>query len=148
MRRLRYGRKSAKILAEINVVPFIDVMLVLLVIFMMTTPLLTTGIQVNLPQQSYTTNPITQHDALIVTVDATGKYYANFAPQVDHPLSASALTALIKAKVFNNNVPHDILVRGDKNANYGTVMNAMLLLKASGIKTVSLLTEFDHQKRN
>lgn len=148
MRKLRYGRTSAKILAEINVVPFIDVMLVLLVIFMMTTPLLTTGIQVNLPQQSSTTNPIKQHDSLIVTVDAAGKYYANFAQQVERPLSAAELTALIKAKILNNNVQHDILVRGDKNANYGTVMNAMLLLKASGIKTVGLLTEFDNQKHN
>ena len=134
--------KSRRAMSEINVVPFIDVMLVLLVIFMITTPLLTQGVKVNLPQTATQALNHEQKEPLIVTVDATGQFYLNLADQPNKPITARTLTYLITEQLAKQTEEtRPILVRGDKNVNYGKVMEAMALLKQAGAKTVGLVTE-------
>lgn len=128
-------------MSEINVVPFIDVMLVLLVIFMITAPLMTQGVKVNLPQTQAKALASDQRDPLIVTVDADGNYFCNLADQPHQPISDQVLKNLIQTEIQNaGESPRPILVRGDKNANYGKVIAAMALLQASGAKNVGLVT--------
>lgn len=134
---------SRRPMSDINVVPFIDVMLVLLVIFMITAPLLTQGVKVDLPQT--TAKPLTpeQKEPLIVTVDSVGNFYLNLSDKPNQPITARTLSFLadaqIKGPAGNENRP--VLVRGDKNANYGKVMEAMVLLQRAGAKSVGLITQ-------
>ena len=131
-------------MAEINVVPFIDVMLVLLVIFMVTTPLLTQGIKIELPKTEAKAIPPEQKEPLIVTVDATGNYYLNISEKPDQPISERTLSYMASMQLTSKN-PADtqrpVLVRGDKDANYGKVVAAMVLLQKAGAKSVGLITD-------
>lgn len=134
---------SRRPMADINVVPFIDVMLVLLVIFMITAPLLTQGVKVNLPKT--TSKPIADQkkDPLIVTVDSHGNYYFNLADKPNQAIPAQTLSHLVQTQLSaqHANDERPVLVRGDKNANYGKVMEAMVLLQQAGAKSVGLITE-------
>ncbi len=142
--RFAFSQRSHRPMAEINLVPFIDVMLVLLVIFMITTPLLTQGVKVELPQ---TTTQAIPHDArtpLIVTVDAQGQYYLNIASKPHEPITARVLTDLVSTELTTdaqNTDRRPVLVRGDKNANYGQVMAAMEILQHAGAQNVGLVTQ-------
>jgi biopolymer transport protein TolR len=133
---------SRRPIAEINVVPFIDVMLVLLVIFMITTPLLTQGVKVNLPKTQAKALPEQQKEPLIVTVDATGNFYLNLADKPNQPVTPRTLSYLVTNQL---NAPQGdqrpVLVRGDKSANYGKIMEAMVLLQQAGAKSVGLITQ-------
>lgn len=137
------NRRSARPIAEINLVPFIDVMLVLLVIFMITTPLLTQGVKVDLPQTETKALPPNQKEPLIVTVDATGNLYLNIASKPQQPITERALSNLAKTQlsVAPGEEQRPVLVRGDKNANYGKVIAAMVLLQQAGAKGVGLITQ-------
>jgi biopolymer transport protein TolR len=130
-------------MSEINVVPFIDVMLVLLVIFMITTPLLTQGVKVDLPKTEAKSIPPEQKEPLIITVDAQGNYYLNVSKKPSQPLTARVLSNLVSeqlsAKTEGEQRP--VLVRGDKNVNYGKVIEAMALLQQAGAKSVGLITQ-------
>lgn len=130
-------------MAEINLVPFIDVMLVLLVIFMITTPLLTQGVKVDLPQTQTKALPHDQKEPLIVTVDATGNYYLNIASKPHQPITERVLSNLAKTQlsVGPGEEQRPVLVRGDKNANYGKIVAAMVLLQQAGAKSVGLITQ-------
>ncbi|VAX13504.1 Tol biopolymer transport system, TolR protein [hydrothermal vent metagenome] len=134
IRRVRKKRMS-----EINVVPYIDVMLVLLVIFMITTPLLSQGISVELPQTS--SKPIAQMDEepIIVSVDRGGRYYLNLGDNNDRPLQSGQLMIRIKA-VLKHRQDNMVYVKGDKNANYGKVVALMAELKQAGVEQVGLVT--------
>ncbi len=138
------SRKSRRPMAEINLVPFIDVMLVLLVIFMITTPLLTQGVKVDLPQTETKAIPPDQKEPLIVTVDSTGNFYLNISSKPNQPVTARVLTNLVTSQL-SAEVPTEqqrpVLVRGDKNANYGKVVEAMVLLQQAGAKSVGLITQ-------
>jgi biopolymer transport protein TolR len=125
-------------MGEINVVPYIDVMLVLLVIFMVTAPLLTQGVKVTLPQASAEPVPDNK-EPLVVSVDASGKYYFNMG-EGNQPVSAEALVRRTAA-VLRRNPDVQILVRGDQHANYGKVVYAMALLQQAGAPSVGLLTQ-------
>src|SRR3990167_2775866 len=92
-------RGSRRLLSEMNVVPFIDVMLVLLVIFMITTPLLTQGVKVDLPQTETKALPNNQKEPLIVTVDATGNFYLNTASKPNLPVTPRVLSYLVTAQL-------------------------------------------------
>lgn len=133
---------SRRPISDINVVPFIDVMLVLLVIFMITTPLLTEGVKVNLPQTAAKALS-EQKEPLIVTVDSTGNFYLNLADKPDQPVTARTLTYLVTSQLKQQEGKEQraVLVRGDKNANYGKVMEAMVLLQQAGAKGVGLITQ-------
>jgi biopolymer transport protein TolR len=136
-------RGQRRLIAEINVVPFIDVMLVLLVIFMITTPLLTQGVKVDLPKTQSTSSLPEQKEPLVVTVDAEGNYYLNIAEKPSQPVTARVLSNLIQTQLAaaGQAEQRPVLVRGDKNANYGKVMDAMVLLQQAGAKHVGMITE-------
>src|SRR5579863_1699262 len=113
-------QKSRHPIAEINVVPFIDVMLVLLVIFMITTPLLTQGVKVELPKTEAKALPPDQKEPLIVTVDATGNFYLNIASKPTQPITPQVLSHLVAEQLTGGaSEQRPVLVRGDQNANYG-----------------------------
>jgi len=135
------GRRVGKrLMGEINVVPYIDVMLVLLVIFMITAPLLTQGVKVELPQAS--ANPIDQEtkEPLVVTVDTAGKLYLNLGEREGRPVSGEDLVR--RARLILKQQPDvPVLVRGDKDAAYGHVVYAMTLLQQAGAPSVGLLTQ-------
>jgi biopolymer transport protein TolR len=140
--RRRTTRKQ--MIADINVVPYIDVMLVLLIIFMITTPLLTQGVTIELPQASAKLLDDTKNQPIIITVDAKGKYYLNVSQKPETPLTARALVSLVSAQVaFGREIDVDraVLIRGDKAANYGDVVRAMTLLQTAGVDHVGLMTQ-------
>lgn len=131
-------------MAEINVVPYIDVMLVLLIIFMVTTPLLTQGVKINLPQASAQSIPPDKQQPIIVTVDASGNYYLNISASPTQPIDAVSLTnrvsAQLKTELQQTQTPI-VLVKGDAHANYGNVVQAMVLLQQAGAPSVGLITQ-------
>lgn len=137
MSRTRYGRKK-RLMSEINVVPYIDVMLVLLIIFMVTAPLLSAGVKVDLPQAEAETMPDQDEEPFVVTVDAEGKYYLN--DNEDAVIEADAVHQAASA-VLSRNPELPFLVRGDRNASYGLVVEAMVLLQDAGVESVGLITE-------
>lgn len=134
-------------MSDINVVPFIDVMLVLLVIFMITAPLLTQGVKVELPKTAAKALPEQQKEPLIVTVDASGNLYLNLADKPHQPITARTLSSLVSTQLAapNTGPQRPVLVRGDKNVNYGKVIEAMVLLQQAGAKSVGLITESSSQ---
>lgn len=130
-------------MSEINVVPYIDVMLVLLVIFMVTTPLLSQGIKVNLPQaQAQTIAPA--QEPIIVSVDEKGRYYLNTATHPETPLDAQQLSLVVSEQLHTaeqKKLPRPVFIKGDKKVDYGAVVSAMVLLQQAGAINIGLLTE-------
>lgn len=131
-------------MAEINVVPYIDVMLVLLIIFMITTPLLSQGVKVALPQAAAQALSTKDAEPIIVSVDAQGQYYLNIAADPSTPISTVALQSRVSAELAlaqQQGQQRQVLVKGDKDVDYGKVVQAMVLLQQAGAKTVGLMTE-------
>jgi biopolymer transport protein TolR len=121
-------------MSEINVTPLVDVMLVLLVIFMITAPLLTVGVPVNLPQEK--SHPLTgDEEPLTVTIDQEGKIFLQETP-VEMEELVPRLTAIAA-----NGYEQRVYVRGDKNVNYGTVMAAMSRMSEAGFTRLALVAE-------
>ncbi|MBT3360569.1 MAG: protein TolR [Rhodospirillales bacterium] len=133
LRRLG-GREKSRPMADINVTPMVDVMLVLLVIFMVTAPLLTVGVQVDLPKTSADALP-GQDEPLAVTVNAEGEIFLQDT-QVNLENLAPRLIA-----ITNNNPEARIFVRGDKGVVYGRIMQVMGTVNAAGFSKVALVTE-------
>ena len=127
-------------MSEINVVPYIDVMLVLLVIFMVTAPLLTQGVRVDLPQAASRPIEQTESEPLVLTVDDSGRFFLNVGDNVKDPLDSKTLIARVRAQL-QLEPQKKVLVRGDRDANYGQVVAAMALLQHAGAKGVGLVTE-------
>ena len=127
-------------MAEINVVPYIDVMLVLLVIFMITAPLLNQGVKINLPQAPAKPIENQSQDPLIVEVDAKGRFYLNYGDNQDKPLDSATLVNRVNA-VLRYRPGVAVLVRGDRAAAYGDVVVAMALLQKAGVDDVGLMTD-------
>ena len=117
-------------MAEINVVPYIDVMLVLLIIFMITAPLLQQGVEIDLPQASANPLPPEQREPLIISVSKTGDLYLNIGEDIDKPLDEEQLGKRV-AIVMKNHPQTPVLVRGDKAVDYGRVTEAMVLLQGA-----------------
>ena len=133
-------RQPRRVLSEINVVPYIDVMLVLLVIFMITAPLLAQGVKIELPKASAQPVERTNAEPLVVSVDAEGRYYIDFGGEEDVPVDAETL--LTRAAALMRHRPDtQVLVKGDANVGYGKVVTVMALLKSAGATSVGLLTE-------
>jgi len=132
-------RVGRRLMGEINVVPYIDVMLVLLVIFMITAPLLAQGVKVELPQAS--AQPIDQEskEPLVVTVDTEGKLYLD-ADKNQRLVDDDELVNYVRI-VLSKQPDLPVLVRGDKDAAYGKVVYAMTLLQQAGAPSVGLLTQ-------
>jgi biopolymer transport protein TolR len=132
-------RSSRKLVAEINIVPYVDVMLVLLVIFMVTAPMLTQGVQVDLPQAKAEVLPQDQKPPIVVTVDAKGILYLD---QAKEPILPDALAVKVRA-ALKLDPTRAVLIKGDKEVNYGKVVNAMVLLKSGGVTKVGLMTQYN-----
>ena len=133
--------QKRKLMGEINVVPYIDVMLVLLVIFMVTAPLLTQGIEVDLPQAN--SEPIAEvpdHQPLVLSVDADGNLYINVGDDEDKPISGKDVVARVGA-VLRNRPETPILVKADRVVPYGNVVGAMVLLQQGGADSIGFVTD-------
>ncbi len=137
---IRRHRKTRKLKAEINVVPYIDVMMVLLVIFMITAPMLTQGVKVDLPQAA--SDPVDDRDKepLIITVDADQNYYIDAGGDPEEPLAAEVVSDRV-GKILASNPDKMLLVRGDKGVDYNAVVQLMVLLQQAGAASVGLVTE-------
>lgn len=135
-------RDKRRPMAEINVVPYIDVMLVLLVIFMITAPMLTQGVDVELPNANATPIQNDENDVLIASVDSSGQYYLDVGGQQE-TISLANLQTKVR-KILNQNPNMSVLVRGDKNVPYGDVVGLMVALQGAGAPNVGLVTEPDN----
>ena len=124
-------------MAEINVTPFVDVMLVLLVVFMVTAPFLTVGVSVDLPRSEAPVVP-GKDEPLAITVDAKGNLFLQ-----DTEVKLNTLAARLMA-ITNNNPKVRIIVRGDRSIAYGRIMEVMGALTAAGFSRVALITEKPH----
>jgi len=125
--------------AEINVIPYIDVSLVLLIIFMITTPLLQTGIAVDLPQAQAKTVQSDNTPPVIVSVDANGQYFLNTTGTDNEPVIADDLVVKVAAILrYKPNIK--VLVRGDASVDYGKIVVIMAALKQAGVADVGLMT--------
>ncbi len=135
------ARKRRKPMAEINVVPYIDVMMVLLVIFMISTPLLTQGVKVELPQTDETESLDPKPaETVIVKVDVEGRLYLTIGTGKEKPVNREQLVDQIKNK-FMEKAKLSVLVAGDKDVRYVFIMDALALLTKAGIPNVGLMTK-------
>lgn len=132
-------RARRKPMAEINVVPYIDVTLVLLIIFMITTPLLQTGVDVDLPKADNEMIEQDKEPPIIVSINASGDYFIDFDGKGAEPIEKKALTALIKAAV-ENKPEKKVYIGGDENVKYGAVVTVMAALQEAGVPSVGLMT--------
>lgn len=131
-------------MAEINVVPYIDVMLVLLIIFMVAAPMLSQGVNVVLPQASAKPLPPKPESPIIVSVDQSGRLYLNVADQPKQPLPAGELMVQVAAQLAvakQKNQVRDVYVKGDRDVSYGKVVEAMVMLQKAGVENVGLITQ-------
>ncbi len=136
----RRGRRGKKLMAEMNVVPYIDVTRVLLIIFMITAPLITQGVKVDLPQAPSEVMQPMEHEPVIVTIDAAGEVYLDLGEQPDEPIDEETLVTRV-AGVAKYRPDTNFLVRGDSGVSYGRVVEVMALLQAAGVPNVGLLTQ-------
>jgi biopolymer transport protein TolR len=141
-------RSRPNINADINIVPYIDVMLVLLVIFMMTTPIIEQGMEVKLPEGpanvlDYSDGP----QPTVITIDSKNRYFINSLVEINNEntddIEPVSLTIIVNQVVARMNVYPDmaVVLRGDKSADYGILYSLMLQLKANGVDKVSFSSE-------
>lgn len=136
-------RRRRRLMAQINVVPYIDVSLVLLIIFMITAPLLTRGVKVNLPHanaKALSQKDMEQHQPLVLTVDKAGNLYMNVGDHPDKPVPPTQVVAMAEI-VLKRSPKTPVLVRGDSGASYGQVVRGMTLLQAAGATDIGLITK-------
>ncbi|MEJ2680634.1 MAG: protein TolR [Gammaproteobacteria bacterium] len=130
-------RKRRRI-AEINVVPYIDVMLVLLVVFMVTAPLITQGLAIQLPEANGKPLP-QQEEPVVVSLTQDGQYFVNISQNPRQPLSLGELQDRVQ-KIVQNRPNVQVLIEGDGAALYQGVIELMRVLQATGVKQIGLLT--------
>jgi biopolymer transport protein TolR len=130
-----------RLMGEINVVPYIDVMLVLLIIFMITAPLLTQGIKVDLPKAGADPLPVQPNQPpLVLSIDAQGHLYLNVGATPRQPIDDQ--TALVRATAALRRAPErPVLVNGDQAVSYGRVVQAMVILQQAGARKVGFQTD-------
>ncbi|WP_183393378.1 protein TolR [Hansschlegelia beijingensis] len=129
-------RRRSHVMSDINVTPMVDVMLVLLIIFMVSAPLLTVGVPIDLPQTS--ANPLNEEkEPLTITVKNDGAVFLQ-----ETPIEVDELAPRLIA-ITNSGYEERIYVRGDRNVNYGQVMKVMGTLSSAGFRRVALVTELE-----
>jgi biopolymer transport protein TolR len=138
--------RKRRVMADINVVPYIDVMLVLLIIFMVTAPLLKQGVDVDLPQAPAKALDVNSPEPVIISVDEKGLVYLNISSKPDSPLDSAELVAQVK-KALKKESKRPVMVRGDKNVIYQNVVNVLVQLQQAGIGSVGLVTEPGEDRR-
>jgi biopolymer transport protein TolR len=135
------GRR--RLMSEINVVPYIDVMLVLLIIFMITAPLLTQGINVDLPQAgAETLDPdlMRDNEPLVLSVDREGRFYLNIGEDVESPVDDQTVLERTSAAI-RRNAETPVLVKADRAVEYGRVVTGMVLLQQAGASKIGFITD-------
>lgn len=143
MKQSPYRREKKALNAEMNVVPYIDVMLVLLVIFMVTAPMLITGVDVDLPKEQ--TNTMSQSQLpVIVSLTDSGEIFISYENNIDLPISEPELIdTLSNLQTQSSEVgaqPLQVMINADQNSQYGAIMTLMATLQQAGIQKVGLLT--------
>jgi len=142
MRHSYRSPRRKRVIAEINVVPYIDVMLVLLIIFMVTAPLVTQGVKVDLPQAVSEALPEETTPPIIASIDKQGRYYLSAGENADSPLDDIEMTRLVEEQLLLD--PRtQFIVKGDGDVDYKTVVNLMVLLQQAGVPSLGLMTEPD-----
>jgi biopolymer transport protein TolR len=137
------ARRGKKLVAEMNVVPYIDVMLVLLIIFMITAPMLTQGIKVDLPKAGAEPLPedlMRQHQPLILSVDASGNYYLNIGADEETAIEDNTVVERVST-VLRREPQTPVLVKADQSVPYGRVVTGMVLLQEAGAEKVGFITD-------
>lgn len=137
MKRMR--RLKRKRISDINVVPYIDVMLVLLIIFMVTTPLLSQGVKVDLPRAAAKVLP-NKNTPIIVSVDQRENYYLNINATPEAPIASGDLSSQVST-ALQKNADRPVYVRADQSVDYGKVIAAMVVLQQAGAASVGLMTD-------
>jgi biopolymer transport protein TolR len=134
-------QKKRRLAHEINVVPYIDVMLVLLVIFMITAPLLTQGVEVDLPDApSEALEYDAENEPIVMSIDAAGRYYLNRGEDPKAPLDDASVSSIV-SKILKYKPQTAVVVEGDAAVPYARVMYAMSLLQSAGAKKLGFATE-------
>ena len=145
----QHSRRGKRLMGEINVVPYIDVMLVLLIIFMITAPLLTEGVKVELPKAGARPIPpemMKDTKPIILTIDDRGRLFLNYNKPEDEPISAEKVEA--EAAAVLRRAPETVvLVKGDYRVAYGEVVRAMTILQRAGADKVGFVTESPQDKK-
>ena len=141
------SRSRPNVNADINIVPYIDVMLVLLVIFMMTTPIIEQGVEIDLPQADANMVEYTKDQPTVITIDKQGDYYINSLEDATAEMTEEGEKVSINVAV-NRVIARlqiwpemKVFVRGDKNVDYGSVVELMALLQQNGVDKVGIVTE-------
>ncbi|MBT8435335.1 MAG: protein TolR [Gammaproteobacteria bacterium] len=132
--------KKRRSVSEINVVPYIDVMLVLLIIFMVTAPLLKQGVDVDLPTAPANPLDAESPEPIVITVDKGGTMYLNIALKPEDEISAEALVKQVKA-ALSREPKRPVMVRGDANGPYQNVVQTLVLLQQANVGSVGLVTD-------
>ena len=138
--------KSRRQISEINVVPYIDVMLVLLIIFMVTAPLLQQGVEIDLPQAAAEPLEDNQLDAIVINIKRDGEYQVQVGTGKSTVVEKSDLTDLVLS-LKNKHPTSPVLIRGDKAVAYGRIVDALVLLQSANIEKVGLMTEMPEMAR-
>lgn len=132
--------KKRRPISDINVVPYIDVMLVLLIIFMITAPIVQQGVEIDLPQAAAKPMSPDQDEPVIVSVDKKGDFYLDIGDNPGKPITAQLMVNRVAAvRQLKPNIA--VLVRGDRNVGYGRVVDVMVLLQRAGVEKVGLMTD-------
>jgi len=132
-------RKRRKLMSQINVVPYIDVMLVLLIIFMVTAPLLNLGVDIHLPQSAAKSVQDTK-EPVLVSVDKDGNFFLTLGGTQREPIDADNLVRKVSAFV-RANPQVSVMIGGDERVDYGKIYQAMVLLQQSGVAKVGLMSQ-------
>ena len=131
---MQVNNGNRRLLSEINVTPFVDVMLVLLIIFMVTAPMMMQGVDVNLPKT--TTQPIrTEEERLVVTITAKQQLYLN-----EYQITVESLVKKLEA-IYQNQPDRAVFLRADRSVPYGFVVEVMAAVRRSGIVRIGMVTE-------
>lgn len=132
--------KRRNLISDINVVPYIDVMLVLLVIFMISAPLMVQGIQVNLPEASSEALPVKNNEPLIISIDQEGKIFLETESTKNQSLTLLELNSFV-SKIFQANPNMQVVIRGDASVAYQRVMVVMAELQSAGASDIGLISQ-------
>ena len=133
--------QKRRLMSDINVVPYIDVMLVLLVIFMVTAPLLTQGIEVELPKaNSEPIESVADHEPLVLSVDADGNLYINAGENEDQPQAGAEILRRVRI-VLGEKPETPVFVKADRAVAYGNVVGAMVVLQQAGAQNIGFVTD-------
>ena len=128
-------------MSEINMVPFIDIMMVLLVAFMVSAPMLTQGVKVELPKTTSKVLPLPEDaKTLIISVKADGKYFLDLGSTREQAQDPEVIKGKV-SKILSASPQTQVLIKGDRNVNYGAVVELMARLQGAGVSDVGLITD-------